>query len=835
LTITTEACVYYFKNNSKWAPGLKDELSKNLKQLEKEMGAGFGDDSKPLLLSVRSGARASMPGMMDTVLNLGLNDKSLKTLQELTGNERFGYDTFRRFIQMFSNVVLGINSALFENELRTLKKNRKVKLDTDLNTDDLRALCETFKRIVKKETGKPFPHDPQKQLEMSISAVFDSWNTQRAKDYRELYNIPEDWGTAVNVQAMVFGNAGEDSGTGVAFTRDPSTGENRFFGEFLVNAQGEDVVAGIRTPLSVDEMGKYFPQAAKDLRRIAQKLEKHYRDMLDLEFTIQDKKLYMLQARIGKRTAASAVKVAVDLVKEKWISEKEAVFRLLPSQLDQLLHKTIDPKAKLTVIAKGLPASPGAAVGRVVFSSAAAIKMEHNGEPAILIRYETSPEDLAGMAKAKGILTVHGGMTSHAAVVARGMGKCCISGAGDIKIDERNQMCTIGKTAIHRGDWLTLDGSTGRVILGKTDVITPTLSGDFGKLMKMADSFRKLEIRANADTPDDAKIARGFGATGIGLCRTEHMFFAKERILAVRQMIIAGTKVERSKALKKLLPMQRNDFVEILKAMEGLPVTIRLLDPPLHEFLPKTRHAMEGVAHDMKMHVADVEKRVASLVEANPMLGHRGCRLGITFMDIYQMQARAIFEAASSLIKKGVKAKPEVMIPLVGAPKELEICRELVIKTAKEVEKSSGVKVPVIIGTMIELPRAAILADKIAEHADFFSYGTNDLTQTTLGLSRDDSGSFLPEYVAKGIFEVDPFVSIDEEGVGALMQMGLERGRKTNPKLKIGICGEHGGDPKSVTFCDKLGLNYVSCSPYRIPIARLAAAQAAANSVSKKK
>jgi pyruvate,orthophosphate dikinase len=833
-TITTEACVYYFRHNNKWAPGLKQELAKNLKKLEREMGANFGNGSKPLLLSVRSGARASMPGMMDTVLDLGLNDKTLESVKNLTGNERFAYDSFRRFIQMFSSVVLGIDSSIFEYELAKLKKKKRAKLDTDLKTDDLRDLCNTFKGIVKKKTGKPFPQAPHKQLDMAIDAVFNSWNTQRAKDYRELYNIPEDWGTAVNVQAMVFGNAGENSGTGVAFTRNPSTGENRFFGEFLVNAQGEDVVAGIRTPLSVGEMEKYFPRAAKKLLRIARKLEKHYRDMLDLEFTIQDKELYMLQARIGKRTAASAVKIAVDLVKEKWISKKEAVLRVKPDQLEQLLHKTIDPKAVVKVIAKGLPASPGAAVGRVVFSSAAAIKMEHNGEPAILIRYETSPEDFAGMAKAKGILTVHGGMTSHAAVVARGMGKCCISGAGDIKIDERNQLCTIGKTALHRGDWLTLDGSTGRVILGKADVISPTLSGDFGKLMKMADSFRKLEVRANADTPEDAKIARNFGASGIGLCRTEHMFFAKERILAVRHMIIAGTLAERRKALKKLLPMQRKDFVGILKAMEGLPVTIRLLDPPLHEFLPKTRHAMEGVAHDMKMHVADVEKRVASLAEANPMLGHRGCRLGITFMDIYRMQAQAVFEAAGSLIKKGVKAKPEVMIPLVGTPKELEICRKLVIETAKEVEKRSGVKVPVIVGTMIELPRAALVADKIAQYADFFSYGTNDLTQTALGLSRDDSGSFLPEYVAKGIFPVDPFVSIDEEGVGALMRIGLEKGRKTKPKLKIGICGEHGGDPKSVAFCNDLGLDYVSCSPYRIPIARLAAAQAAAISVSTK-
>ena len=826
-TISTEACVFYFKNKNKWAPGLKGEVTKNLAQLEKSMGSKFGSGERPLLLSVRSGARASMPGMMDTVLNLGLNDATLKSLIKLTGNERFAYDSYRRFIQMFSNVVLNVSSSNFEKELSALKKRKNAKLDTDLTASDLRDLCEIYKKIIKSKTGKEFPQNPASQLEMAINAVFNSWNTQRANDYRELYGIPDTWGTAVNVQSMVFGNIGEDSGTGVAFTRNPSTGENRFFGEFLANAQGEDVVAGIRTPLSIDKMKKVFPEAAKELLSLSKKLENHYRDMLDLEFTIQNKKLYMLQARIGKRTAAAAVRIAVELVKEKRISKKEAVLRLEPVQIEQLLHKMLDPKMKLPVIAKGLPASPGAAVGRVVFSSAAARRLADQGEPPILVRYETSPEDLSGMAVSKGILTVHGGMTSHAAVVARGMGKCCISGVGEIKIAEESETFTVGTTAVHRGDWLTLDGSTGRVILGKADVISPTLSGDFNTLMSWADTFRRLEVRANADTPDDAKLARGFGAKGIGLCRTEHMFFAKDRILAVREMIIADSETERAKALKKLLPIQKKDFIGILHAMKGLPVTVRLLDPPLHEFLPKTRHAIEGVAHDMKIHVADVEKRITRLSEANPMLGHRGCRLGITYMDIYRMQVQAIYEATAELLKRGIKAKPEVMIPLVGTEKEIELCKQMVIDTANEVQKAKKIKFPVIVGTMIELPRAAIVADKIAKHAEFFSFGTNDLTQTTLGLSRDDAGSFLPEYVEKKILPHDPFISIDEEGVGELMKIGLTRGRKTRPKLKVGICGEHGGDPQSVTFCNSLGIDYVSCSPYRIPIARLAAAQAA--------
>ena len=826
-TITTDACVYYFKHKNQYPLGLKSQIEKNLKRLEKSMSLKFGSRQKPLLLSVRSGAKASMPGMMDTVLNLGLSDATIPAIIKLTDNPQFAYDSYRRFIQMFGNVVLGINSDLFSQILEKKKMTEHAELDADLNGAALKGLCEEYLRAVKEKTGKPFPQEPSAQLTMAINAVFDSWNTERAKDYRRLYKIPADWGTAVNVQSMVFGNMGKNSGTGVAFTRDPSTGENRFYGEFLVNAQGEDVVAGIRTPLSVDGMEKVFPKAAKELRSIAKKLEKHYADMMDLEFTVQDKKLYMLQARVGKRTAASAIKIAVDMYKERKITKKEAINRLYPSQLDQLLHKTLDPKAKPNVITRGLPASPGAAVGRVVFTSASARKMAEKGQPPILVRFETSPEDLSGMSVSEGILTVHGGMTSHAAVVARGMGKCCISAASDIKIDTEGRLFIAGKTAVHEGDWLTLGGTSGRVMLGKMKLVTPTLSSDFFKFMKWADEFRTLGVRANADTPADAELARKFGAEGIGLCRTEHMFFAKDRILAVREMIIANTKQARSKALKKLLPMQRGDFKGILKAMAGYPVTIRLLDPPLHEFLPKTKHEIAGVAHDLGFHFADVSARIAALAESNPMLGHRGCRLGITSMEIYEMQVRAIFEATAELRKKGIDARPEVMIPLIGTADELSICKAMVETVAAEVLKAKKVKFPLTCGTMIELPRAVLIADKLASDADFFSFGTNDLTQTTFGLSRDDAGSFLPHYLEKGILKYDPFVSIDEEGVGALMEMGVTRGRKVKPELKIGICGEHGGDPQSVDLCHRLGLNYVSCSPYRIPIARLAAAQAA--------
>jgi pyruvate,orthophosphate dikinase len=735
---------------------------------------------------------------------------------------------------MFSDVVLNVPKSVFADLLEEKKLSVGAHFDADLSAKSLKELVDEFKAAVPKHYRKPFPQDPHAQLTMAINAVFDSWDNQRARDYRELYNIPASWGTAVNVQSMVFGNMGNDSGTGVAFTRNPSTGENKFFGEFLVNAQGEDVVAGIRTPLNVEGMSKVFPTATADLLKIAKKLEKHYNDILDLEFTIQDGKLYMLQARVGKRTAAAAVRVAVDMVKEKKISKTTAVQRIEPEQLDQLLHPTIDPKAKVTVLAKGLPASPGAAVGQVVFNSVEARQLAEKGGAPILVRLETSPEDLSGMAVSRGILTLRGGMTSHAAVVARGMGKCCISGAGDIKIDEHHRVFHVGKTVVNAGDWITLDGSTGRVILGKTHLVSPSLSGYFDTIMGWVDGFRKLGVRANADTPADAILARRFGATGIGLCRTEHMFFAKDRILAVREMIIADTKAARAKALRKLLPMQRNDFKGILKAMEGFPVTIRLLDPPLHEFLPKTKDQMDSVAHEMGVLPREVERRAEQLHEANPMLGHRGCRLGITFMDIYEMQVRAIFEATAELRKKRVNALPEVMIPLVGTLKELQLCKAMVLRVAREVLKEKKVKFPVIVGTMIELPRAALVADRIATEAQFFSFGTNDLTQTTLGLSRDDAGSFLPQYVEQGIFPQDPFVSIDEEGVGQLMEIGIAKGRKVNPKLKIGICGEHGGDPLSVNLCHRLGLDYVSCSPYRLPIARLAAAHAAIATAGKK-
>ena len=826
-TISTAACVYYFTNRNKWPSGLEREVERNLARLEQTMEARFGDSTNPLLVSVRSGARASMPGMMDTVLNLGLNDVTIKAMIARTKNERFVYDSYRRFIQMFSSVVLGLDSSLFEKELTALKQRLGARQDTDLDAGALARLCDAFRGIVEKQTGKSFPQSPQKQLEMAINAVFRSWNNKRAKEYRRLYDIPDDWGTAVNVQAMVFGNLGEDSGTGVAFTRNPSTGENKLFGEFLVNAQGEDVVAGIRTPLSIDGMEKAFPQAARDLKRIALRLDNHYRDMLDLEFTVQDKKLFMLQARVGKRTAAAAVRIAVEMAKAKKIDRKEAVLRVQPSQLDQLLHKTLDPKAEVEVLTRGLPASPGAAVGRVVFTSEEATEVAGAGQPALLVRYETSPEDLAGMSASQGILTVHGGMTSHAAVVARGMGKCCIAGAGEISIDDGSRSFSVNGVTVKAGDWLTLDGSTGRVIVGKVELTSPSLSGDFGTLMSWADRLRKLGVRANADTPEDATVARNFGAQGIGLCRTEHMFFAEDRILAVRQMIVSDSDAQRADALKKLLPMQRKDFVGILTAMKGLPVTIRLLDPPLHEFLPKTDAAVKAVASEMGIPASEVEKRVQALSEANPMLGHRGCRLGITFMPIYEMQVRAIYEATAELKKKRIDARPEVMIPLVGTEQELRICREMAVRVGKEVRKETGIRLNLVIGTMIELPRAALVADRIAEQADFFSFGTNDLTQTTLGLSRDDAGSFLPHYVEQGILPHDPFASIDEEGVGALVKMTVRKGRKTYPEIKLGICGEHGGEPQSILFCHKIGLNYVSCSPYRVPIARLAAAHAA--------
>ncbi|HEB72670.1 MAG TPA: pyruvate, phosphate dikinase, partial [Nitrospirae bacterium] len=741
--------------------------------------------------------------------------------------EWFAWDSYRRFITMFGDVALGIDRQKFEKALTKEKRIAKVKADTDLPLSSLKSLVVLFKKIVKQETGKPFPQKPENQLQKAIDAVFASWHNNRARQYRRLYSIPDSWGTAVNVQAMVFGNMGKNSGTGVAFTRDPATGERRFFGEYLFNAQGEDVVAGIRTPLSVDELGAKLPDVKKELDTIYRKLEKHYRDMLDIEFTVENGQLYMLQTRVGKRTAEAGVRIAVEMVKEKLITKDEAINRIYPEQIDQLLHKTIDPKARVAALTVGLPASPGAGVGKVVFTAEEAIEQAAKGEQLILVRQETSPEDIGGMNAAQGILTATGGMTSHAAVVARGMGKCCVAGAEKIKISIRQGMFTVGSTAIHRGDWITLDGSTGRVIVGKAKLVKPQLSIHFHTLMKWADKARVLKVRTNADTPHDARVAREFGAEGIGLCRTEHMFFEGDRIVAMREMILANNKKERHKALKKLLPMQRKDFVGIFRAMEGLPVTVRLLDPPLHEFLPKNEVDYAILAKDLGVSIGELKDRAGMLHEFNPMLGHRGCRLGITFPEIYDMQVQAIIEAACSLVRKKIKVKPEIMIPLVAHVNELRLLRARVIAVADNVIKKAGVKLGYTVGSMIELPRAAITADKIAEESDFFSFGTNDLTQTTFGLSRDDAGRFLPHYVGEGILPSDPFVTIDRDGVGALIKIGVSKGRKTKPGLKVGICGEHGGEAQSVRFCHENGFDYVSCSPYRIPIARLAAGQAA--------
>jgi pyruvate,orthophosphate dikinase len=827
MTITTEACNEYFKNNKKYPPGMWEQVLDGLKKIEKVMGMKFGDAENPLLLSVRSGAKFSMPGMMDTVLNLGLNDTTLKALIRKTGNERFGYDALRRFITMFGSIVMGIDRQKFEKALEEMKERKGVKLDTELDADDLKKLVEEYKRIYRKETGEDFPTDPLEQLRKAINAVFGSWFGDRAVKYRDLHGIPHDLGTACNIQAMVFGNTGENSGTGVGFTRDPSTGENKFFAECLINAQGEDVVAGIRTPLHISEMKKRFPKAYKELNSIYKKLERHYKDMLDIEFTVQDGELYMLQTRVGKRTAAAALKIAIDMVKERLIDKKTAIMRIDPQQLDQLLHPMIDPKAKIQVIAKGLPASPGAAVGQVVFTAEDAEKAAEEGKKVILVRTETSPEDIGGMHAAQGILTARGGMTSHAAVVARGMGKCCVAGCGAININETQRYFTVNDLTVKEGDYLTLNGTTGEVILGEAPLMRPKLTGDFGKFMKWVDEFRKLRVRANADTPHDAQVARNFGAEGIGLCRTEHMFFEGDRIKAVREMILADDTEGRKKALAKLLPMQKQDFIGIFKAMKGFPVTIRLLDPPLHEFLPHTDEELKALAREMDVPFEKLKARNKALHEFNPMLGHRGCRLGITYPEVYEMQVRAIMEAACELKKQKVKVIPEIMIPLVGHVNELKELRELVVRTADEVQKQYNTKVPYTVGTMIELPRAAITADEIATQADFYSFGTNDLTQTTFGLSRDDAGRFLPYYVEKGILEDDPFITLDIGGTGALMKIAVEKGRKVKKDLKMGICGEHGGDPKSIEFCHNIGLNYVSCSPYRVPIARLAAAQAA--------
>lgn len=826
-TITTEACNEYFKAGKKYPPGMWEEVLNNLKKVEKAMGMKFGDPVNPLLVSVRSGAKFSMPGMMDTVLNLGLNETTINALLKKTGNERFVYDAYRRFITMFGSIVMGIDRQRFEKALEEMKEKKGVRLDTDLTADDLKSLVEEFKIIYKNGTGEDFPSDPFEQLKKAINAVFSSWFGERAVKYRRLHGIPDNLGTACNVQAMVFGNTGENSGTGVGFTRDPSTGEKRFFAECLINAQGEDVVAGIRTPLHIEELKKRLPKAYSELDRIYKKLEKHYRDMLDIEFTVQEGKLYMLQTRVGKRTAASALKIAIDMVKEKLIDKKTAVLRIDPLQLDQLLHPMIDPKAQIKVIAKGLPASPGAAVGKVVFTANDVERAAERGEKVILVRTEASPEDVGGMHAAQGILTARGGMTSHAAVVARGMGKCCVAGCGAININEVQKYFTVNDLTIKEGDYITLNGTTGEVILGAAPLVTPELIGDFGIFMKWVDEFRKIGVRTNADTPKDAKVAREFGAEGIGLCRTEHMFFEGERIKAVREMILVDDTEGRKRALEKLLPMQKGDFIGIFKAMDGFPVTIRLLDPPLHEFLPHTDDELRELADEMRVPFEKLRAKNKSLHEFNPMLGHRGCRLGVTYPEIYEMQVQAIMEAACELSREGVKVIPEIMIPLVGHVNEFKTLKELTVKVAEEVKAKYRANVKYSVGTMIELPRAAVTADEIAKEAEFFSFGTNDLTQTVYGLSRDDTGNFLPYYIENGILEDDPFITLDQNGVGQVVKMGIEKGRSARKDLKIGICGEHGGDPKSVEFCHRVGMNYVSCSPYRVPIARLAAAHAA--------
>ncbi len=833
-TITTEVCNLFYELGKRVPDGLDAGMREYMTKVEDAVGNfRFGDADKPLLVSVRSGSKFSMPGMMDTVLNLGLNDRTIQGLIGRTGNERFAWDAYRRFIQMFGNVVMGIEKEVFEHIIHEVKKKKKMHLDIDLTAEDLKGLVDRFKAKVKQVMKRDFPQDPWEQLLMARDAVFGSWNNPRAITYRRLNDIPGNLGTAVNVQAMVFGNMGDTSATGVGFTRDPSTGAKDFYGEYLTNAQGEDVVAGIRTPHPIADLEKEMPAVYRQLHDITSKLEKHYRDVQDFEFTVQEGTLYMLQTRTGKRTAHAAIKIAVDMVTEGLISREEAVLRVEPASLDQLLHPIIDPKAKIEVIAKGLPASPGAASGKVVFTADDAVKQAKK-DKVILVRPETTPDDIHGMDAAKGILTARGGMTSHAAVVARGMGKPCVAGCESIKVDLKAGKFTVGKYTVKMGDHITIDGGTGRVIIGKVPTKDPEVSGDFGTLMQWVDEVRTMGVRANADIPRDAKMARKFGAEGIGLCRTEHMFFAEDRLPIVQQMILADTTEAREKALAKLLPMQRSDFKGLFEAMEGFPVTIRLLDPPLHEFLPKREELMVEVAvmqakRAPKASLSKKEKllhRVEDLHELNPMLGHRGCRLGIVYPEITRMQTRAIIEAACELAKKGKKIVPEIMVPLVGIKKELQNQKDLIKKTAEEVMQKKGVTIEYMVGTMIELPRAAVIADEIAKEAEFFSFGTNDLTQTTFGFSRDDAGKFIGYYTENNILEKDPFQTLDQEGVGALVKMGVEKGRKTRPDLKVGICGEHGGDPASVEFCYKTGLNYVSCSPFRVPIARMAAAHA---------
>jgi len=826
-TISTKVCEYFYKNNKKIPKKVIQQTKKEINIIERITKKKFGGLSNPLLVSVRSGARVSMPGMMDTVLNLGLNDKTVNTLKNNTSNGRFAKDSYRRFIQMYSNVVLGIKSHLFEELIDNYKLTKGVIQDTELDENDWDGLIQNFKDIVKEKTKKNFPQDVNEQLWRAISAIFLSWNSKRAKTYRKINYIPNQWGTAVNVQAMVFGNMDQDCATGVAFTRNPSTGKKELFGEYLINAQGEDVVAGTRTPQDLLTMNNSMPKIFQQLKKIFKQLENKYKDMQDIEFTVENNKLWILQTRSGKRTARAAIKIAVDMVREKLISNKEAVLRVDPNTLDTLLHPTLNEKAEKKVIALGLPASPGAASGKVTFSADEAERLKEQMHDTILVRIETSPEDINGMHAAKGILTARGGMTSHAAVIARGMGKPCVSGSSEIEIDYENKLFKAGNFKIKEGDVITIDGGSGKVMLGEVSTVKPDTSGDFSKLMDWADQYRKLKVRTNSETPADTKTARDFGAEGIGLCRTEHMFFDEKRIISVRQMILSKTPEDRKKALAKLLPYQKSDFFEIFKIMNGLPVTVRLLDPPLHEFLPKTDKDIDDVAKELNISNQNIKSRIIELHEQNPMLGHRGCRLGISYPEIYQMQCQAIFEALAECRKKKIKPViPEIMIPLVSTAAEIQILRSLVVKEAEKIQKIHSIKIQYYVGTMIELPRAALRANAIAKFADFFSFGTNDLTQTTFGISRDDSGKFLNDYVENKIFNKDPFVSIDEKGVGELIKIAVERGRMQKKSLKLGICGEHGGDPASIEFCEKNKLNYVSCSPYRVPIARLAAAQA---------
>jgi len=837
-TISTKVCDLFYKNKKKLTKKIVNSIKNELKIIEKETDKKFGDLKNPLLVSVRSGARVSMPGMMDTILNLGLNDKTVLALAKKTANKRFAKDSYRRFIQMYSNVVMGVESYNFEELIENYKLTKGVLLDTELDENDWDGLIQDFKNVVKDKANKEFPQNVFDQLYGAVSAVFLSWESNRAKVYRKLNQIPSDWGTAVNVQSMVFGNMGSNCATGVVFTRNPSDGSNKIYGEYLINAQGEDVVAGTRTPQYMTKearkdanakeqsMEESMPKVFKQLKKILNTLERYYKDMQDVEFTVENKKLWMLQTRSGKRTSKSAVKIAVDMVKEKLISKKEAVLRIDPNSLDTLLHSTLDEKSEIKIIANGLPASPGAASGKVVFSPDEAERLNGMMQDTILVRIETSPEDIHGMHAAKGILTARGGMTSHAAVVARGMGRPCVSGSSEIDINYENKIFKTSNFEVKEGDIITIDGSTGRVILGKVPTVKPEISGDFSKLMSWADDFRKLKVRTNAETPTDTKTARDFGAEGIGLCRTEHMFFDEDRILSVREMILSKTKEDRNKALAKLLPYQKKDFIEIFKIMNGLPVTVRLLDPPLHEFLPKNEKEINDVSKALDLPIKEIESRINELHEHNPMLGHRGCRLGISFPEIYEMQCTAMFEALVECKNKKYKSiVPEIMIPLVSTEAEIKIMKDLVVRVADRVKKENKVKIDYLVGTMIELPRAALKAKDLAKHADFFSFGTNDLTQTTFGISRDDSGKFLNDYIENKIFDIDPFISIDD-GVGDLIEIATLKGRKQNKFIKLGICGEHGGDPKSIKFCAKIGLNYVSCSPYRVPVARLAAAQA---------